>query len=148
MDDVMAPVTQSSSEAVILRIHGRSMTSLILVVDDDPTTRFLLRMIFETAGYLVGEAPDGIAAMNAIGKDQPDLLVTDMMMPLMDGGALMSRVRSDPQVARVPIVALSAEPDAKQAAVDADAFLAKPFDRSELLEVVGSLLAKGHPEAA
>ena len=105
-------------------------------------------MIFETAGYRVGEASNGVVALTVVGNDQPDLLVTDMTMPVMSGGALIARVRSDPQRAGVPILALSGDPDAEKAAAGADAFLAKPFDRSRLLEVVGSLLTKGHPAAA
>lgn len=132
----------------MLRSHQRSITPYILVVDDDPTIRFLLRMIFETAGYQVREAPDGAAALSVVGKDQPDLLVTDMVMPVMGGGALIARLRSDPQGAGVRILALSGDPDARKAAAKADAFLAKPFDRSQLLELVGSLLTKGNPAAA
>ncbi len=124
------------------------MRRRILVVDDDATTRFLLRMIFETAGYQVNEATDGFAAWNVVGKDHPDLLVTDMTMPVMDGGALIARVRSEPGVADVLILVVSGDPTAKQKASEADAFLAKPFDRSQLLAVVGSLLARGNPEAA
>ena len=132
----------------MLRSKGSSTTRRILVVDDDPTTRFLLRMIFETAGYRVGEASNGVVTLTIVGNDQPDLLVTDMMMPVMGGGALIARVRSDPQHAGVRILALSGDHDAKKTAAEADAFLAKPFDRSQLLEVVASLLPEGNPAAA
>ena len=124
------------------------MKARILVVDDDPVTRFLFRLIFETANYEVDEAPNGLAAMSVLRDGHPDLLVTDIVMPVMDGLALISRLRSHAETASLPIVAVSANPNAQEAAAKADAVLAKPFDRGELLQVVGSLLAKGHPEAA
>lgn len=124
------------------------MKPRILVVDDDRDTRFLFRLIFESADYEVDEAPNGVAALAVVKEDRPDLLVTDILMPLMDGLALIARLRSEAQTAALPIVAVSGNPDAKEAAAKADAVLSKPLDRRLLLEVVSSLLAKGHPEAA
>jgi CheY-like chemotaxis protein len=115
----------------------------ILVVDDDPSIRFLLRLIFEGAGHQVAEAQNGIAALIWI-KDQvvPDLVVTDLMMPLMDGAALIEHLRQDPQTARVKILAVTSNPNAREVAGNADSVLGKPFDRSRLLEVANSLLAQ------
>ena len=120
----------------------------ILVVDDDLNTRLIFRLIFETAGYQVNEADDGVAALGVVKETPVDVLVTDIMMPVMDGIALIARLRSQAQTAALPIIAVSGNPNAKQAAAQADAVLSKPFDRGELLHVVGSLLAKGSPEAA
>ena len=113
----------------------------ILVVDDDPSVRFLLRMIFESSGYEVTEAQNGVAALIWIMDATPDLVVTDMMMPVMDGGELIKHLKSDPRTARLPILALSGNPDAREAADEANAVMGKPFDRSALLAAVSSLLA-------
>jgi CheY-like chemotaxis protein len=71
----------------------------ILVVDDDPSIRFLLRMIFESSGYEVSDAQHGVAALVRIMDALPDLVVTDMMMPVMDGRALIKNLRGNPRTA-------------------------------------------------
>lgn len=113
----------------------------ILVVDDDPETRFLLRLIVESEGYVVSDAQNGIAALIRIKESLPDLVITDMIMPLMGGGELIERLRSDPRTANLQIMAVSGVPGAKESAVGADAVLGKPFDRTRLLAVVSGLLA-------
>ncbi|HXM72194.1 MAG TPA: response regulator [Candidatus Dormibacteraeota bacterium] len=112
----------------------------ILVVDDDPSIRLLLRLVFESSGYDVSEAPHGVAALIRIRRAVPDLVVTDMLMPVMDGGALIKHLKSDPQTAEVPIVAVTGDSDAKAQALDADVVMSKPFHQSALLEIVNSLL--------
>ena len=117
------------------------MRKRILVVDDDPSIRFLLRLIFESAGYQVTEAQHGLAALIHIRDAIPDLVVTDMMMPVMDGGELIKHLRSEPHTSGLPILAVTANPRSREAAENADAVLPKPFDRSELLARVSMLLA-------
>ena len=124
------------------------MKPRILVVDDDPDTRYVFRLIFEAADYEVDEAPNGLAALGAVKKSRPDLLITDLLMPFMDGLALINRLRSERRTARLPIIAVSGNPDAKEAAARADAVVGKPFDRRQLLDVVRSLLGQTNPEAA
>ena len=109
----------------------------ILIVDDESNMRFLLRMILESAGYEVVEAPHGAAALVRARESPPDLLVTDLMMPVMNGRELIERLRDDPQTAGIPIVVVSANAGA---AVDAvDAVLGKPFDPDALLEATRAL---------
>ena len=115
----------------------------ILVVDDDPSTRFLLRLIFERAGYHVTEAQHGVAALIHIKDTLPDLIVTDMMMPVMDGGELIEHLRADPVTAGLLILAVTANPRAKATAVEADLVMGKPFLQSTLLDNVASLLERG-----
>jgi CheY-like chemotaxis protein len=114
----------------------------ILVVDDDPSIRFLLRMIFESSGYEVSEAQHGVAALIRIKDALPDLVVTDMMMPVMDGGALIKHLRGDPRTAGVPILAVTSNPRAREAAEEANVVMGKPFLQSRLLAAVNSLLAQ------
>jgi CheY-like chemotaxis protein len=114
----------------------------ILVVDDDPSMRFLLRLIFEGAGHEVSEAQHGVAALIKLKDEIPDLVVTDMMMPVMDGGELITHLRSNPRTADLPILAVTANPDAREAAAEADYVLGKPFHQAMLLATVNSILVE------
>jgi CheY-like chemotaxis protein len=110
----------------------------ILIVDDESNMRFLHRMILERAGYEVVEAAHGAAALERAKDSPPDLVVTDLMMPVMSGRELIERLRGDPVTAGVPIVIVSANP---RSALDvADAVLGKPFDPDELLAAARSLI--------
>ena len=116
------------------------MKKTILVVDDNPSMRGLLRMILEGSGYQVIEAHHGWSAMAQMRVSLPDLVMTDMMMPTMDGDQLVRRLRSNSRTACVPILVLSADPRAKEIASKADAVLGKPFNRAALLTTVNWLL--------
>ena len=111
--------------------------SRILVVDDEPAHRFLLRRIFERAGHVVFDAADGAAALLAVAVSRPDLVVTDMMMPVMDGAELIRRLRRDPATAGIAILAASGDPGLAEGA---DAVVTKPFLSRPLVEVVEALL--------
>ena len=112
----------------------------ILVVDDEPAQRFALRRIFERAGHEVIDAGDGASALRAVRESPPDLVVTDMMMPVMDGNELIRQLRFEPATAGIPIVAASGDPDL---AVGADAVIAKPYKWEQLTEVADGLLREG-----
>ena len=112
----------------------------ILVVDDEPDQRSLLRRIFERAGHEVRDAGDGAAALRAVRESPPDLLVTDMMMPVMDGAELIRQLRAAPAMIAIPVLAVSGD---SQLAGDADAIVSKPYLPSRLLEVANALLDKG-----
>ncbi len=109
----------------------------ILVVDDEPDLRFILRRVLEKAGHRVTEAQHGVAALDAIAAAPPGLVVTDMMMPVMGGVELISRLRAEPGTAGIPIMAVSGDP---HLASGADVILVKPFQKRELLASVDSLL--------
>jgi CheY-like chemotaxis protein len=111
--------------------------SRILVVDDEPDQRFLLRRIFERAGHEVTDAGDGAVALQAVRESAPDLVVTDMMMPVMDGAELIRCLRADPATAHVPILAASGD---SQLAGGADAVVSKPYDWHHLLAAAYALL--------
>ena len=113
--------------------------SRILVVDDEPDMRYLLRRIFERAGHEVIDAAHGTAALQAVRVSGPDLVVTDMMMPVMGGAELIRRLRGDPGTARIPILAATGD---AHLACDADAVLSKPFRPAELLAAAKVLLAQ------
>ena len=109
----------------------------ILVVDDEPDLRFILRRIFQGAGHHVREAGHGAAALDMVAAAPPGLVVTDMMMPVMGGAELIRRLRAAPGTATIPIMAVSGDP---HLAVGADAIVRKPFQRRDLLACLDELL--------
>ena len=110
----------------------------ILVVDDEPDLRYLLRRSFERAGHEVTDAGHGAAALEAVHHCLPDLVVTDMMMPVMDGAELIRRLRADPATAQIPILAATGD---AQLAVGADAVLTKPYQPRQLVAAANALMA-------
>ena len=108
----------------------------VLVVDDDSSMRFLLKVVLEDAGFAVVEAAHGAAALRCVSESDLKLVITDQTMAVMDGGELIRRLRADPETARLPILMLSSSPDY---GAGADAVLTKPFAVAELSEVVASL---------
>jgi DNA-binding response OmpR family regulator len=115
----------------------------VLVVDDDPVIVRLLRVNFEMEGYEVATAADGVEGMAAVRAERPDVIVSDIMMPKLDGLGFAAALKSDPVLARIPIVLLSAK--AQNADIDAgldiaDDYVTKPFDPLELLDRVAALL--------
>ena len=112
----------------------------VLIVDDEASMRFLLRRTFESAGHDVEEATNGVAALQRIdGGRVPDMVATDFMMPLMNGGELIARLRADPATARVAVILVSSSPGS-EVKTTADAFFRKPFDPSALLACAAGLL--------
>jgi CheY-like chemotaxis protein len=112
----------------------------ILVVDDEPAQRLLLRRIFERAGHEVTDAGNGAAALQALQESRPDLVVTDMMMPVMGGAELIRQLRCERATAGIPILAASGD---AHLAVGADAVVSKPYKLEHLIEVTDRLLREG-----
>ncbi|GAA3951024.1 hypothetical protein Aau02nite_86540 [Amorphoplanes auranticolor] len=110
------------------------------MVEDEPDLRFMLRRVFTRAGHEVTEAGNGAAALALVHESPPDLVVTDIMMPVMDGVELIRRLRADPVTAAIPILSVSGD---WHLAVNADAALAKPYKHAELLAVAEGLLREG-----
>ena len=111
----------------------------ILVVDDEPDLRYILRRIFERAGHGVSDSGNGVSALEAVHRSPPDLVVTDMMMPVMGGAELIRLLRRDAVTARIPILAVTGD---AHLADGADAVLTKPWTSQQLLAAVGALLAQ------
>jgi CheY-like chemotaxis protein len=123
------------------------MGKRVLVVDDDRVIQQLLEVNLELEGYeVVATAADGREALEKIAALKPDLVILDIMMPKMDGLEVCRRLRADPELAKIPVILLSAraqDMDIREGLeIGASAYLTKPFDPVELLEVVGRL-AKG-----
>jgi CheY-like chemotaxis protein len=112
----------------------------ILVVDDEPDERFLVGRTLRGQGHDVTVAENGAAGLRAVEQEAPDLVVTDIMMPIMDGVEFIQRLRSDPATADIPILAASGDTHLAGAA---DAVLAKPYRDHYLVAIVNTLLEKG-----
>jgi ribonuclease P protein subunit RPR2 len=120
----------------------------ILVVDDQPTLRMLLRTTFEIIDVQVDEAGSAAEAMERLAQRTPDVIVLDVALPDVDGISLCRRLRSQPATAEVPIVLLtgsSVATDEEGRAAGADAFVHKPFSPLELLEIIEQV-AGGLPQ--
>ena len=115
----------------------------VLVVDDEPQVTWVLRFSLEHEGYRTYTASNGLEAMEELRKHHPMLMVLDLMMPEMDGWAVLRELTKLPEEQRPRIVIVSAltGPDdkAKATALGADAFVPKPFDVEELIGVLGGL---------
>lgn len=83
----------------------------VLIVDDEADFRHALRELLEDQGCSVCEAEDGRSALAKLRSYTPDLLITDLLMPIMDGWALRAALRRDPRLARVPVAVLTAVDD-------------------------------------
>lgn len=115
------------------------MSATVLVVDDEPDVLFMLRMILEQAGYQVVQAVQGRQAMDRLEEVRPDVIVTDLMMPVMDGRELIRLLRSDPRTAGIPVLLVTANPTEE---TGADAVVGKPFRRNEILERISALTGR------
>ena len=105
----------------------------ILVVEDDRDLRFVIRMILERAGYEVAEAHDGVAAVESIRAEPPDLIIADLTMPVMSGAELVDEVRSNPATTLIPIVLMTGRQVALATSQRVDAVVTKPFEPADLL---------------
>jgi CheY-like chemotaxis protein len=119
--------------------------SKVLVVDDDPSVRRLVCDVLQAYGYSTVDASDGFSALRMIQSEQPDCVVLDVMMPGLDGHAVLTRIRESDGGRVLPVVMLTAAADDAQAwqawSEGVDYFLAKPFDPDELLHFLDYLSA-------
>jgi DNA-binding response OmpR family regulator len=122
------------------------MAPRILVADDDAQIVRLVKSYLEQAGFGVLSAADGEEALHAIRRERPDLAILDVMMPQRDGFELVRLLRSDPQLASIPILILTArvEDADKLHGLDtgADDYLTKPFNPLEVVARVRALLRR------
>jgi two-component system alkaline phosphatase synthesis response regulator PhoP/two-component system response regulator VicR len=116
----------------------------ILAVDDEPNIRRLIQVNLERQGYTVEVAENGAQALEKIRESCPDLLVSDVMMPEMDGFELVANIRRDPTLENLPIIVLTAKTQDRDVMEGykrgADMYLTKPFNPAELLNFVKRLL--------
>ena len=118
----------------------------ILIIEDDADFRFILRMHLSAAGYQVQVAEDGVTGGRALLEQTPDLIISDVGMPFLNGFELLSLIRSDADTAAIPVILLSGRSDgdtmAKAVELGAADFLLKPVTLEDLLGSVRSCLAR------
>ena len=123
-------------------MNGRGHGS-VLVVDDEPQVAWVLRFSLEHEGYRTYTASNGIEALEELEKHHPAVVVLDLMMPEMDGWAVLKEFQKLPIDERPRVVIVSAltgpEDKAKATELGADAFVPKPFDVEQLIDVLGGL---------
>lgn len=116
----------------------------ILAVDDEPHILRLVSFSLSTHGYEVIQATDGMAAVEVAEAEQPDLILMDVMMPLLDGYGACERLKANEKTAHIPVVMLSAKSQASEqkAGLERGAvgYITKPFTPRELVDRVGELV--------
>lgn len=116
----------------------------VLVVDDEPDVLLLCRVNLEFEGYRVIEAGDGEEALDRLADEVPDVVLLDVMMPKLDGWAVLERIKADPRTAEVPVVMLTAKvQDHDQIrgwSSGAAEYITKPFSPLSLSQVVQDVI--------
>jgi len=118
----------------------------ILVADDDPISLLFTKSLLEDRGYIVVTAEDGAMTLVMLRQELPDLLVTDLVMPYRNGLEIIQEMKTDPQLAGIPVLVMSMkdrEPDIVQGLeAGADDYVVKPVHALELAARVKKILAR------
>ena len=127
-------------------MKGDAMSATILIVDDSATMRALVRAALEVDAHAVVEAPNGAAALSALAHTTVDLVITDVIMPEMDGLSLTRALRDDARFRDVPILVLTTEATGagkeRGRTAGATGWLVKPFHPDTLRDTVRRVLAE------
>lgn len=119
-------------------------TAKILVVEDEPFIRQILKVQLETSGYTVATAENGVQALKEIKSNRPDLVLLDLMMPDMDGHEVCKRLKDCYETSNIPVIILTAKSDlgekVRTLEYGANDYLTKPYEQDELLARVRNLL--------
>lgn len=123
------------------------MSRSVLIVDDEPMARTLLRLMLVRAGFEVLEAENGFEALDKVKQKQPDLVLLDVMMPGIDGFSVCEALRKDALTIDLPIIMLSAKTDLESVnrglRLGANKYLTKPISTEELTRQVRDVLTNG-----
>lgn len=118
----------------------------ILIVDDDRTTRKILGYYLKSTGYDVAYAENGLDAIEKLGREVINLVMTDLNMPFMDGLELTRVIKADPAMRHIPVLMVTTEADDeerdKAMAMGADAYLVKPVSADMVSSNIKNILAK------
>ena len=117
----------------------------ILIVEDDESVRLLLKLYLVRLNFTFIEAKNGLEGIGMARQFKPNLVVTDLNMPIMDGISMIKEIRADVNLKHVPVIVLTGTAKDQQqlaSAAGADAVLSKPIQRRDLIEVIESMLHK------
>lgn len=116
----------------------------ILIIEDDPEERLILRKELRKEGYIVYEAPTGEEGLKIFKEDKPDLVILDVMLPGIDGWEVLRRIKKGPLSRRVPVMMLTGKSEDKDKIkgyeIGADYYVTKPYNVAKLLPVIKSLI--------
>jgi DNA-binding NarL/FixJ family response regulator len=122
------------------------MSGYLLLVDDEPGLRDAVQAFLEDSGFTVESAPNAKVGWELLEKRLPDLVISDIMMPQVDGHQFLKQMREDPRFAKLPVVFLTARGMTKDRIQGyksgVDAYLSKPFDPDELVAIVTNILGR------
>jgi DNA-binding NarL/FixJ family response regulator len=139
-------ITHSADDVEFVSRGLESMPLTILVVDDDLGTRLSISDFLELSGYSVIAADDGEQALTMVESYHPDLIVTDIVMPRMNGYELVRRVRQQPMFRLLPVILLTARTKTQERILGyqsgCDLYLPKPFELDELAAAIRNLLER------
>ncbi len=120
-------------------VHG-GQKPLILVVDDDKDIRLLMSVLLKNAGYRAETASNGLEALKFLQTTKPDVIVLDIVMPEMDGFELLEKIVTNPDIADIPIVFITAKKESRGNLEPFGYFLAKPLDKDVFLSDIEKAL--------
>jgi DNA-binding response OmpR family regulator len=114
----------------------------VLVVEDDDRIQRLVELVLRGEGYCVLQASDGHRALELIDSEKPDLVILDLMLPLLDGWALREKMREQPATAEIPVILMSAVRNLRETArqLQVADYISKPFEIDDLVRSVRSRL--------
>jgi two-component system cell cycle response regulator DivK len=122
------------------------MSKRILVVEDQPDSRQIIRDMLAGTDYEITEAENGEEALTAIEKERPDLILMDIQLPVMDGYTATNQIKADPALRSIPIIAVTsyalASEEKKARAAGCDDYVTKPFSPRQLLGKIRQYLAE------
>jgi PAS domain S-box-containing protein len=134
-----ASAAESEEPAVV---HARRGAGTVLVIDDDPAARAITRRVLEREGYVVEEAADGETGLRRAQELRPDLITLDILMPVMDGWAVLTRLKADPALAHTPVILQTIVEDRNMGfTLGAAEYLTKPIERKRLAALVRRYVA-------
>jgi two-component system cell cycle response regulator DivK len=120
------------------------MTKRILVVEDQEDLRGVLRDLFTRSGYIVIEAADGATGVASAKSDRPDIILMDIQMPVIDGYEATRRIKADPALGQIPVIAVSSfamkGDEEKARAAGCDHYVTKPYSPIQLLRMIRGYL--------
>jgi CheY-like chemotaxis protein len=137
----------NSGESTNLHPMTNSQNAVsVLLVEDTEDNRMMMRRLLELSGYQVSEAVNGLEAVNLAERETPNIILMDLSLPIVDGLAATRRIRQLPNLATVPIIAVSAHDTAdfhaEALAAGCDAYITKPIDYTELEDLISDLTAR------
>ena len=121
------------------------MAQKILIADDEEDVKIVIQLFLESKGYEIATAYDGLDAIDRAREEKPDMIILDVMMPVIDGFEVCKRLKADAELKDIPVVMLSASAHAesRERGLEAGAidYLVKPFEPDKLEKVVQKVLS-------